>query len=84
MTKEYYVVSSSCSGSRNQRPLHTDPDCQALQRAGTVLGPKSRDVFDDDRPICSRCSGEADTGGGGRPLYQKLADPDTGPEALGL
>jgi len=79
-----YVVSRSGNGGRNH--VHTDPDCQYLQRAKNVFE-KPRDVVDIDR-LCRVCSGDHS------PLENEGPDDDpnatrellssTAPEEIGL
>jgi len=51
-----------CVGGDTQSNVyHTDPDCQALQRAEHVLE-YSRESVEINRDICRYCSGEAAQG----------------------
>lgn len=79
------VWTASTANKSGCRPLHTEEDCPALRQATTVLGPKPRSVFGDDREICKRCSGEHDCSDNyNTDIRATLADPDFGPEDLGL
>ncbi|WP_210423472.1 hypothetical protein, partial [Halorussus marinus] len=78
-----YVVSRSGNGGRNH--VHTDPDCQYLERAKNVFE-KPRSVVDIDR-LCQVCSGEhspENEGPSGDPNETRKLLSSTAPEEIGL
>lgn len=56
------------------RKLHTDPDCPRLKQANTIIGPKPRDRYGEDRGECAFCMGEVEPNGGDDSLYRKLVE----------
>lgn len=80
---EQQVWTASCrSGGRIQ--LHTSPNCAALQKANEIYGPKPRSVYSSDSELCSLCTGERKSRGGWKEIQRKLANPEFGPEDIGL
>lgn len=85
MTDDQQVWTTSAGTGNANRKLHTDPDCRALEYARTILGPKPRSVFDEDCEICRFCLDDIDaTSSPQSDIGKMLADPDFGPEDLGL
>ncbi|WP_134672614.1 hypothetical protein [Halorussus marinus] len=75
-----FVVSRSGNGGRNH--VHTDPDCQHLQRAKNVFE-KPRSVVNVDR-LCRVCSGEYSPPKTDGPNEMRKLLSSTAPEEIGL
>lgn len=78
-----YLTSRKMASS-SDKVYHTDSDCNRLGRSKNIYE-KPKTVLTDDWRECKECADEIDKQGGqDRVKYQKISNPDFGPEDLGL
>lgn len=78
------VWTGSRRRKRKRRIFHTDPNCRRVEQAKNPSGPKPRFYLVADAEECSYCAGDWEAAGGDGGFARMLADPDFGPEDVGL